>query len=96
MNSYLLNIYPIGSFYSYAKLETMIAAMDLSIREKLEMRKFTKYVSKGNLDTLTESYSDSKYRKYMKLFNEYGINPITIPSKYKLDYLESLVKQAVL
>lgn len=96
MNNYILNICPIGDFYSYAKLETMIAAMDLSIREKSEMKKFAKYVSKGNLDTPAKSCSDSKYRKYMKLFNEYEINPITIPSKYKLDYLKSLVKQAVL
>lgn len=96
MNNYILNICPIGDFYSYAKLEAMIAAMDLSIREKLEMKKFAKYVSKGNLDTPAKHYSDSTYRKYLKLFNEHGINPITIPPKYKLDYLESLVKQAVL
>lgn len=96
MNNYILNICPIGDFYSYAKLEAMIVAMDLSIREKLEMKKFAKYVSKGSLDTPAKYYSSSTYRKYLKLFNEQGINPITIPHKYKLDYLESLVKQAVL
>lgn len=96
MNKYILNICPTGDFYSYPMLEAMIAAMDLSIREKSEMKKFAKYVSKGNLDTPTKHYSDSTYRKYLNLFNEHGINPITIPPKYKLDYLESLVKQAAL
>lgn len=96
MNKYILNICPTGDFYSYPMLEAMIAAMDLSIREKSEMKKFAKYVFKGNLDTPTKHYSESTYRKYLKLFNEHEINPITIPPKYKLDYLESLVKQAVL
>lgn len=55
------------------------------------MREFAEYVSKGSLDTAARDY-----RKCLKLFNEHGINSITIPPKYKLDYLESLVKQAVL
>lgn len=95
MNKYILNICPTGDFYSYPRLEAMIAAMDLTIREKSEMKKFAKYVSKGNLDTPAKYCSDNTNRKYLKLFNEHGINPITIPPKYKLDYLESLVKQAV-
>jgi len=95
MKNYILNIWPIGDFYSYPKLETMIATLDLSTREKLKMKEFVKYVSKGSLDTPTEHYSPSTYRKYLKLFNEHGINPIMISPKYKLDYLESLVKQAV-
>lgn len=77
-------------------LKVKIAAMDLSIREKLEMNKFTKYVSKGNLDTPAKHNSDTTYRKYLNLFNEHRINLVTIPPKYKLDYLESLVKKAAL
>lgn len=96
MNNYILNICPIGDFYSYAKIEEMIGALDLSTREKLKMKEIVKCVSKGSLDTAAGKYSASTYRKYLKLFNEYGINPITIPPKYKLDHLESLVKKAVL
>lgn len=96
MTNYMLNICPTGDFYSYPKLEAMIAALDLSTRVKLQMKEFVKCVSKGSLDTAAKNYSASTYRKYLKLFNEYGINPITIPPKYKLDYLESLVKKAVL
>ncbi|MEK5488193.1 hypothetical protein [Lysinibacillus sp. FSL M8-0355] len=96
MNNYILNICPTGDFYSYAKLEAIIASLDLSTREKLQMKEIVKCVSKGSLDTAAEKYSASTYRKYLKLFNEHGINPITIPPKYKLNYLESLVKQAVL
>lgn len=96
MHSYMLNIFPTGDFYSYPKLESMIAVLDLSTREKLKMKEFVKCVSKGSLDTAAEKYSVRTYRKYLKLFNEHGINPITLSPKYKLDYLESLVKQAVL
>lgn len=96
MNKYILNVCPTGDFYSYATLEARIAALDLSTRKKLEMKKFVKFVSRGNLDTALGEFSPEKYKKYLKLFNEYAINPITIPPKYKLDYLESLVKQAVL
>lgn len=96
MNSYLLNICPTGDFYSYPKLEAIIAALDLSTREKLKMKEFVKCVSRGSLDTAAEKYSAKTYQKYLKLFNEHGINPITLPPKYKLDHLESLVRQAVL
>jgi len=90
MNSYLLNICPTGDFYSYPKLEAIIAALDLKMKE------FVKCVSRGSLDTAAEKYSAKTYQKYLKLFNEHGINPITLPPRYKLDHLESLVRQAVL
>lgn len=96
MKKYMLNVCPTGDFYSYSTLEPMIAALDLSTRKKLELKEFVKFVSRGNLDTAVGNYSASTYKKYLKLFNEHGINPIAIPPKYKLDYLESLVKQAVL
>lgn len=96
MINYMLNICPTGDFYSYSMLETKIATLDLSTRVKLQMKEFVKFVSKGSLDTAAKNYSASTYRKYLKLFNEHGLNPITIPPKYKLDYLDSLVKQAVL
>jgi len=95
MKKYMLNVCPTGDFYSYSTLEAMIAALDLSTRIKLEMKEFVKIVSRGNLDTAVGKYSTEKYKKYLKLFNEYAINPITIPPKYKLDYLESLVRKAV-
>ncbi len=95
MNKYILNICPIGDFYSYPRLEAMIAALDLSTRVKLQMKKIAKWVSKGSLETAAENLPPTTYRKYLKLFNEHGINPIMIAPKYKLDYLESLVKQAV-
>lgn len=96
VKNYMLDVFPIGDFYSYQLLEEEIYKLDLSIRVKSQMKAFVKFVSKGSLDTAAKNFSAKTYRKYLDLFNEHGINPITIPPKYKIEHLESLVKQAIL
>lgn len=73
----------------------MIDALDLSMRTKLKMKEFVKLVSKGNLDTVASAWSNKTYKKYLKLFNEHNINPITIPPKYRVNALGNLVKRYI-
>lgn len=90
-------IFPLGDFYSFEKAQKLIHQSVHSDTIKKSLNHFITKVSNGALDTpKNKSYpnaiSKQTWQKRIDVFNELGINPITIPVKYNIETIPNLLK----
>lgn len=97
LKKYLYNIYPLGNFYNFVQAEKIIEVSSNSLTLKRGLKNFIKKVSNGHLESpMSKNYngaiSKDTWRARIKILNDMNVNPITIPQKYKIDFLPSLLQ----
>lgn len=83
---YLKNAHPIfpkGDFYTLKQAISMVNNSDLSTTKKRKLCADLELVAVRGLDGMKKSYSLNTYKDHLRCFEELGISPLTLSSKYK-------------
>ena len=83
---YLRNTKPIflkGDFYLLNQALDIINSSNLGSAKKRNLCNDLKLIAVQGLDAMRESYSRNSYKDHLSCFEELGISPLTLPSKYK-------------
>lgn len=93
MQKMIIDVVGYGDFYSLREAEKLIKKANISDKYKSELREFLVYTSyKRGLSKTKEKYSRHKFNKYISILEELDINPIIIPEKWRVKFIENPLK----
>ena len=76
-------IFPQGDFYSLEQALEIINNSNLGPAKKRNLSDDLICVAMWGLDAMKESHSLNTYKDHLNCFEELGISPLTLPTKYK-------------
>lgn len=96
MEKMIIKVVGKGDFYNLYHATQTINKSILSEKYKLELVEFLKFTSqKRSLSKSYEKYGRYKYNKYIKILEDFYINPIVIPEKEKITYIPNPLKELI-
>ncbi len=96
MQKMIIDVVRTGDFYSLREAEKIIKKSNISEKFKSEIREFLVYTSlKRGLSKSKEKFSRYKFEKYTNYLDYLGINPITIPEKWRVKFIENPLKELI-
>lgn len=76
-------IFPKGDFYSLNQALEIVDSSNLRSAKKRSLCDDLIRIAIWGLDAMKESYSLNTYKNHLACFEELGVSPLTLPSKYK-------------
>lgn len=96
MEKMIIGVVGTGDFYSLREAEKIINQAKIKENYKKELRDFLVYTSsKRGLSKTRKKYSRHKFEKFISILEELGVNPIIIPEKWKVKFIENPLKGLV-
>lgn len=97
LTDYLLKVYFDGDYYTAVDAEEIIFQQNITDKMKSKLRDMLHSIKQGNINTPKKSMSEGTYRKYLKMYQDMGLNPCLIREKEKkvADCLPNLLSAAI-
>lgn len=80
---YLRKYSPKGDFYLLNQALETVSSSSLNSAKKKHLCEDLLLVATGGLDAMKEALSPNTYKDHLACFEELGVSPLTLPSKYK-------------